>query len=261
MKKVSGLAKVLVCVCLGLVWTACSKPDPDPETLPRPEPDIASPRITEYDWMSIDRWNEMHTEDVAAARQGEAELVFLGDSITESWAWQGGYEQVFEQHFSDYSSVNFGIGGDQTQNLLWRLQNGLEGQLDPAVVVVMIGVNNFNHSDHSAAQVYRGVQAVVAQTKLNYLNAKILLHAILPYDEGADSPNRTRLQDANRLISRLEDGERVFYYDFGDIFLDSEGNIPKRLMDDFLHPSAEGMALFAQKIEPIIARWMAADAE
>ena len=258
MKK--SLLGMLIWVCLGAVWTGCSKPDPDPDpgTLPLPPPDIASPRITEYDWMSIDRWNEMHAEDVAAARQGIADLVFLGDSITESWTWDGGYREVFAQYFSAYRSVNFGIGGDQTQNLLWRLQNGLEGELDPAAVVVIIGVNNFNHSDHSASEVHRGVQAVIAQTRLNYPNARILLHAILPYEESARSPNRVRLQDANRLISRLADDKRVFFYDFGDIFLDDEGNIPRHLMEDFLHPSAEGMALFAQKIEPIIARWIEA---
>lgn len=220
-----------------------------------PQSDVPVPRSLEHDWMSISAWYHKHADDVSAANKGAAELVFLGDSITESWDW-GGHDKVFAEFFGDVKTANFGIGGDQTQNLLWRMQNSLKGDLNPKAVVILIGVNNFGHSNHSAEQVFLGVKAVVVQARINYPNAKIMLNAVFPYDELGTSPNRERVKKTNQLVSTLGDEEQVFFYNFGEVFLDEQKNIPKELMADFLHPTAKGIRLYAEKIKPILSVWL-----
>ncbi|MCH5375231.1 MAG: cellulase family glycosylhydrolase, partial [Planctomycetes bacterium] len=96
---------------------------------PIPHSILPSPRVTEYPWMSISTWRDMHAEDVAIADSVDVSLLFLGDSITEGWP-----DSVWDAHFGAYRAANFGIGGDKTQNVLWRLQNGAVGQLNPDVV-------------------------------------------------------------------------------------------------------------------------------
>jgi lysophospholipase L1-like esterase len=212
----------------------------------------AKPRDKEFDWMSISQWYHKHADHVAIAREGKAELIFLGDSITESWNWGEQQQAIFQQYFGRYPSANFGIGGDQTQNLLWRLQNGLKGQLKPKLVIVLIGVNNFGHSQHSPEQVAEGVAAVVEQALANYPDAYVLVSGVFPFDEKADSPNRSRVTALNALLSNLSALDRVWVKDLGAVFIESDGSIDKNIMGDFLHPSAAGLERYAKKLAPVV---------
>ncbi|EEF23474.1 platelet-activating factor acetylhydrolase ib, putative, partial [Ricinus communis] len=93
-----------------------------------------APRLKDYPWMSIARWHQFYDEDVAVADKGGVDLLFVGDSITEMWN-----EQVFQRAFGGWRTANFGVGGDHTGNLLWRLQNGHAEKLRPKAVVLTIG--------------------------------------------------------------------------------------------------------------------------
>lgn len=212
----------------------------------------AQPREEEADWMPIAQWYHKHADQVAKARLGEAELVFLGDSITASWHRGKPQEAVLQRYFGAYRTANFAIGGDQTQHLLWRLQNGLAGELDPKVVVIMIGVNNFGHSNHNPEQVYQGVSAVVDQAHQNYPNATLIVNGILPFDQHADSPNRVKVTQTNQLIEQLDNREYVSVVNFGDLFLDPNAEIPATLMADYLHPTPDGLELYAQHLAPLV---------
>lgn len=208
---------------------------------------MPSPRVTEYDWMSIAEWQELHAEDVAIAAQGGVDLLFLGDSITQYW-----HEPTWESHFSNYKPANFGISTDKTQNLLWRLDNGSSGILNPRVVVIMIGVNNFEHDDDSAEDVFLGVEAIVEKVKLSFGEAQIVLLGILPYGVEPDTPNRQRVIEANALIAELSKDPGVDYYDIGGAYLLEDGSISPELMYDTLHPSEKGYEIFANELDPIL---------
>jgi len=209
---------------------------------------LPSPRATEYQWMSIERWQTMHAEDVAVASAGEVDLLFLGDSITEGWP-----EGIWSEHFGAYRPANFGIGGDKTQNLLWRLQNGSVGQLDPKVVVLMIGVNNFGLGTDTPEQVMRGVERVIRESEVVYPNAHIVLLGILPYGEEAGTDYRRQVTETNTLLSRLDEDPRVSFYDIGAAFLQEDGSISPKIMADFLHPTEAGYVIFANQLDPILA--------
>jgi lysophospholipase L1-like esterase len=204
---------------------------------------LPSPRVAEYSWMSIARWQEMHAEDIEVAENGRAEVLFLGDSITEGWP---------DEYLVDFKAANFGIGGDMTQNLLWRLRNGAAGRLDPEVVVVMIGVNNFGFSADGPQEVFLGVRANIAQVKSSFPDARIVLLGILPYGEQADTPERLEVIETNARLAGLAVDPRVEFHDIGPAFLESDGSISTEIMADFLHPTEKGYALFARELEPIL---------
>ncbi|WP_083608226.1 GDSL-type esterase/lipase family protein [Teredinibacter haidensis] len=215
----------------------------------------AAPRSTEFEWMSLETWHAKHQSNLERAKTNNVDLLFLGDSITEGWFW-GDNKKIFDKTFGNYRTANFGIGGDQTQHLLWRLQHGESGNLNPKLVVMMIGVNNFGHSQHSAEQVAEGVTAVVSQVKKSFGNSKILLMGVYPFDEKATSENRVVVARTNQLLADLNDDQTVFYYDFGKLFLDDRGNIPQTIMNDFLHPSHQGYQRLSERLGPVVQQFM-----
>ncbi|WP_051234737.1 GDSL-type esterase/lipase family protein [Marinimicrobium agarilyticum] len=216
----------------------------------RPEAITPSPRTKEYEWMTIERWNTMHREDVEIASTGNVDVLFIGDSITEGWP-----QNVWEEYFGDYKAVNFGIGGDKTENLLWRLNNGSVGRLDPQVVVLLIGINNFGLSNHEPDDVAQGVTAVVRTLKGAFPNAEILLNGIFPTKQSAEDPMRDKVAQVNEQIAQLED-DRVHYLYIGDQLVEENGDISAEIMPDYLHLSEKGYRIWAENLQPILADWL-----
>jgi lysophospholipase L1-like esterase len=198
-------------------------------------------RTQEFSWMSVAAWEKYHAEDVLVAQFDKVDVLFIGDSITAGWDWT-----QWQRTFAPLNAANFGIGGDHTGNVLWRLQHGAVGNLNPRVVVLLIGVNNFGHLHESPEQVAQGVSAVVRQIQLAWPNGKILLNAILPYEQAPSSPKRAEVIQANQLIKRLAADPLIIYQDYGPVFLDKNGYIPADIMADYLHPTAKAYELWAQ---------------
>lgn len=210
-----------------------------------------APRQKDYPWMSRVKWQQFYDEDVAVADKGGVDLLFVGDSITEMWN-----QEIFQRTFGGWRTANFGIGGDHTGNLLWRLQNGHAEKLHPKAVVLTIGVNNFGFCDATPEQAYKGVKAVVEQLRKIYPEARILLNAVLPYGQFTHSPQRVKVVELNRMVAGLNDGQHVFYQDYGLFFLQPNGDISAEVMGDFLHPSAKGYQIWADAMLPAVRKLM-----
>jgi len=202
------------------------------------------------------RWMERHEAFVAEAKQGGIQVLFLGDSITDFWRDanpQRGGKAVWDREYAPLHAANFGISGDRTQNVLWRLEHGEADGYQPRVVVLMIGTNNTGLERdgvtprNSTPEVVAGVTAVVRELRGRFPEAKILFLAIFP--RGAkDSPQRAQVAEVNRELAKLNDGEHVFYLDIGGRFLDAAGDIPRDIMPDQLHPSLTGYEIWADAI-------------
>jgi len=176
----------------------------------------------------------------------KAQVIFLGDSITQGW--EGAGKDVWDRYYSHRSALNLGIGGDRTQHVLWRMENGnLEG-LKPKAAVVMIGTNNSNGEDNSVEQIAEGVSAIVLKLRSELPDTKILLVAIFPRSENP-TPQRGKILMVNQIIRRLADERNVFWIDFGHQFLDAQGRIPRSLMPDYLHLTPAAYGLWAEAIE------------
>lgn len=193
-----------------------------------------------------------HQANREVAKQGDAELLFMGDSITDFWRNADGPfagKPVLDKHFGQWKVANFGIAGDTTNGVLYRLQNG-EGQgFSPRAIMLMIGTNNT--ARNSAAEIAEGIGAVVLELQRDFPQAKILLLGVFPRGRPTD-PVRTTIAEINRTIAKLDDGERVHYLDIGAQFLAADGTIPADVMSDLLHPSAKGYEIWAQAVkEPL----------
>ncbi len=216
---------------------------------PAPSGTTPTPRTIEYSWMSVASWQRMHAEDVLVAEHDQVDVLFFGDSITAGWDWT-----IWQENFAPLKAANFGIGGDHTGNMLWRLQHGDIGQLQPKVIVLLAGVNNFGHLNETPAQVFTGVKAVVAQLQLAFPSAKILLNGVFPYEQSAQSPKRKEVKNLNTLLAKLGDDQRVYFRDYGHLFVQKNGDISNEILGDYLHPTAKGYALWAAAMTPEIKK-------
>lgn len=189
-----------------------------------------------------------HRANLEVAKQGDANVLFMGDSITDFWRNADGPfagKPVLDKYFGQWKVANFGIAGDTTQGVLYRLQNGEGKGFSPRAVMLMIGTNNT--ARNTAAEIAEGIGAVVLQLQRDFPDAKILLLGIFPRGRAGD-PVRTTIAEINQRISKLHDGSRVQYLDIGAAFLDAGGNIPQDVMSDALHPSTKGYEIWANAV-------------
>jgi beta-glucosidase len=200
----------------------------------------------------IKRRHEKLNEEVKR-RGDEIKLLFIGDSITDAWSGPG--KEQWNKHFAPRGAVNLGIGGDRTQHVLWRLQNGNIEGLKPKAAVLMIGTNNSNGNDNTAEEIADGIKAIVAELRKDLPETKILLLAIFPRGQ-KPSAQREKNAKASKLASEVADGKMVHYLDIGDKFLNEDATLSKDIMPDYLHLTPKGYEIWADAIEPKVAELM-----
>jgi lysophospholipase L1-like esterase len=198
-------------------------------------------------------WQARHKAMNERIKKGNVDLIFLGDSITHGWEGKGGKE-VWEKYYGKRNAVNLGIGGDRTQHVLWRLENGNIDGITPKLAVIMIGTNN--SSQNSPEDIAAGIKAIVEKLRAKLPQTKVLVLGIFP--RGVDDKDRQRLVNTktNEIVSKLADDKNVYYLDIGPKFLDKDGKLTKEIMPDLLHLSAKGYTIWAESIEPTVAKLM-----
>lgn len=214
------------------------------------DPAVPTPRTKEYSWMKVATWNERHEQYLKRAKEGKCDLLFLGDSITEGW----GNNDTWKKTYGPRNAVNFGIGGDTTQNVHWRITNGELDGLSPKAIVLMIGTNNFGLHNDKPEDVARGVDALVKTLRTKLPNAKILLLGMFPRDAKPDTDFRKRIKSGNEQIAKLADDKDIHFLDIGGKFLADDGALPKETMPDFLHLSPKGYEIWADAMEPSLKK-------
>lgn len=182
------------------------------------------------------------------------DLIFDGDSITDYWPSNG--QKVWNDRYGKLNTFNFAIAGDRTQHLLWRLGHGQADGLHPKLIAIMIGTNNLD--SNTPEEIAGGIKAIVAEYQRRCPGAVILLQAVLPRDQNSTDPDRAKIKKINEIISRLGDGQKVIYIDFGDKFLNADGTMNRDLLPDTIHPSAKGYELWANAIQPIVDKYVSA---
>ncbi|GAT32631.1 lysophospholiPASe L1 [Terrimicrobium sacchariphilum] len=199
-------------------------------------------------------WLQRIIENNAKANKAPEtiQLVFDGDSITDGW--QGKGRRTFDERYGKIGVFDFGLSGDRTQNLLWRLYNGQVDKVRPKLVVLLIGTNNigFGEKPEDAAA---GVKAVVEEYRKRLPESVILLQAVFPRGQSPQDQARPKIDTLNREIAKLADGEKVVFLDFGEKFLNPDGSVNADLMPDFLHPNDKGYVVWADAIQPVIDKY------
>lgn len=204
--------------------------------------------------MPRDDWYPRVQNNFNRSQGKQFDLIFDGDSITDGWQGQG--KEVWAQRYAALNAFNFGIGGDKTEHVLWRLSKGQVDGMNPKLIVLMIGTNNSGRD--TADQIAEGVKAVVNEYLKRCPNSHLLLLAIFPRSEKATDGIRAKLAEVNTKISALAENKRVTYLDIGAKFLTPDGTLTRDIMPDFLHPNAKGYQIWTDAIQPIIDQYFPA---
>jgi lysophospholipase L1-like esterase len=197
----------------------------------------------------------VHAQLLAKAKQGVVDLYVEGDSIMRRWGATD-YSQYLEhwnKTFHGWNAGNFAWGADQTQNILWRLDNGELDGLSPKVVVFLGGTNNIGSQppdDAAVADISRGITAIVGRFRQRVPAAKVVVMGILP--RGDDPEVIAGIKRINANIAALADGKNTYYVDVTDRFLDANGKLIEPLTMDKLHPNLEGYKVMADALKPIL---------
>ena len=198
-----------------------------------------------------DAWLKLHEDHVKTvqANAGEVDVLLVGDSITIQWG------ESWKNHFPNLKAVNIGIGGDKTQNVLWRLDHGGVEGLVPKAIVLMIGNNNMFFTPETGIEAAaNGVQMCVRNLREKFPTAQIIVAKILPAHAPADRFYKD-IKATNEAISKLKlDSElNVQVLDLTSDFLTSDGSLIKALYTpDNIHLSAEGYTVYANRLKPLL---------
>lgn len=211
-----------------------------------------------------DYFAERHQRYLARGRAGPIGVLFLGDSITEGW---NGAAPVWENHFGRYDAANFGISGDRTQHVLWRIEHGELDAIAPRVVVLMIGTNNT--ADNTAEQIIAANRKIIGEIRTRLPATRVLVLSLLPRgpwvmrDGRVDDWQRRMgvIRDVNRGLAALADGRCVHWLDLTPHFLAENGQIKAELSTDFLHLNAQGYTAWAESMDPVLQKLLHSEAE
>jgi len=188
------------------------------------------------------------------------DVYFEGDSITRRWAALDYPELLanWKRNFLGWNAADFGWGGDQTQSILWRLENGELDGVNPKVVVLLAGTNNLGDPsstgtlDARAENVTRGLQAVVHLIQTKAPLATIIVMGIFPRN---DKMTFTSLIDRiNGNLSKFSDGKKIRYLNINDKLADPDGRLFDGMMDakDKLHPTLKTYQVWADALKPVL---------
>ncbi len=199
------------------------------------------------------RYESMNARAKQAAEKGDANILFIGDSITQGW--EGAGKDAWNKHFAPLNAINLGISGDRTQHVLWRLDHGnIDGMAKPSagsapkLAVIMIGTNNSNGADNTAEEIGAGITQIVSSLRAKLPETKVLILAIFPRNEKPEA-QREKNAKASEIASKSADGKMVHYLDIGPKFLTADGTLSKDIMPDLLHLSPKGYEIWAESIE------------
>ena len=180
-------------------------------------------------------------------------VMFLGDSITMYWqnlpeAENGG--EIWDRYYKDIPAGNYGISGDKTEHILWRITEGrnLDGT-DPEGIVLLAGINNL-YQDDSPEDTAAGIGAIIQVLRKRLPRSKILLLAVFPSKQAVDDPMREKIKKVNAIIEKLADNRNIFFLDIGHVFLEKDGSMSKTIMRDYIHLSARGYVRWAEAMNP-----------
>jgi lysophospholipase L1-like esterase len=193
-------------------------------------------------------WNKACEDHIAAMKGKPCDIIFIGDSITAAWGqdpWGGSVrgKPVWEKYYANRNALNFGVGADTTQNVLWRFDNMDIKSFTPKVAVILIGTNN---AKNTPADIAAGVKAVIAKTQQTFSGVKVILVSILPNKRA----NQT-MMDTDAIIKDFADNQTIYYLDLVPLFT-PVGDNWKGLGADHLHPDQSGYEIWASAMQPLL---------
>jgi beta-glucosidase len=198
-------------------------------------------------------WLDTHAKlvQMVEANKGPVDVLLVGDSITIQWG------DSWKRNFPDLKAVNIGIGGEKTQNVLWRLDHGGVAGLAPKVVILMIGNNNMFFTPETGIEpVAKGIKTCAANLREKFPNAPLIVAKVLP----AHAPGNRFYEDIKKTNTALDGLDlaadpMVQVLDLTADFTESDGTLKKSLFKpDNIHLSPAGYDAYAGRLKPMLEK-------
>ena len=184
--------------------------------------------------VDADWWRDRFNQKNEQLKQGNVDLLMIGDSITHGWENAGSV--IWEKYYGTEKAINLGHGGDQTQHVLWRLEHYDFNAISPKAAVLLIGVNNTWSKDRAAKDVALGQRRIVKKLREQFPSMKIFVLKVFPCTSQQD-----QIDAINALTEYyVRDVANVEVLDIGKVFLNEKGELTKEVMPDLLHPNNIG---------------------
>ena len=249
---VLGLLLVHAATIVGSVQMPVSKP----ETADKP-----APRVDRNSMLA-------HSELLEKAKQGRIDVYFEGDSITRRWGTSDEQYKHFlrnwQENFFGWNAANFGWGGDKTQNILWRLNNGELDNVNPKIIILLAGTNNVGsnspagsadpRNDPGVRDIASGIKAILDVCRRKAPGATIVLMGIFPRND--NMLVMPIINEINRRIAKFGEGKKmgkqIRYLNINDKLADNDGRLLEGMANkDGLHLDLKGYQVWADALKPV----------
>lgn len=246
---------VLLIIMVGLLVVYTTTPA-RPVQLPANKPEAAdepSPRADRNSMLA-------HSELLEKAKQGRIDVYFEGDSITRRWGTSDEQYKHFlrnwQENFFGWNAANFGWGGDKTQHILWRLNNGELDNVEPKIIVLLAGTNNVGNNspegsdDSRIKEITRGIKAILDVCRRKAPRATIVLMGIFPRNDNILV--MPIINEINRRIAKFGDGKKIRYLNINDKLAGDDGRWFAGVANkDGLHLDVKGYQVWADALKPL----------
>lgn len=186
-------------------------------------------------------WIAMHQRFITEARDGEPEVIWIGDSLIQNLV----NSRIWDSSFCLMHSVNFGISGDTTDNVLWRLHNRELEDVAPKIIVLSVGQENYGDSPETITE---GIQAICSFIRSKQPQAFLVLLNLLPRG-GPDAPLRERNSRVNSMLGEYVKGNsRVQLVNIDTGFVQVDGTLSHHDMFDYATLTQKG---YTKAFEPV----------
>ena len=192
---------------------------------------IGVPKANNKGWMA--RFESKN----ALLKKGDIDILMIGDSITHGW--EGSGKAVWDKYYGNKKAINLGIGGDCTQHVIWRLEHYDFSKVNPKLAVILIGVNNWRSS--TAENIALGNKKICEILHAKFPKMKIVVLNVFPFGDKNATEKHEKIAAINKCLKEvLSKVDYVNLVNINPVFLDADGNLPKSIMPDYLHPNAAG---------------------
>lgn len=144
--------------------------------------------------------------------------------------------------------LNFAIRGDRIEHLLWRIMNGNLVNIEPKIIILNIGANNWMHS---IVEITRGIKNVLHELNVQKPRSEIILHGIFPQGKSSNHPVRAKLFEINQSLQKTR-YKNIRFLDLTNNFLNTDLTLSLEIMPDYLHLSEKGYEIWAKQLNPLI---------
>jgi lysophospholipase L1-like esterase len=201
------------------------------------------------DWANLARYRTAN-DSVGPPKPREQRVVFMGNSITDSWA------EYFSEQFPGKPYIGRGISGQTTPQMLVRFRQDVVA-LRPRVVVILAGTNDIagNTGPSTLEMIEDNLRSMTEIAKANGI--RVVLSSVLPvfdYPWKRGIEPAPRIVALNRWMRAYADSAGAVYLDYHTPMADARQGLRSELTRDGVHPNVEGYRIMAPLAEAAIAR-------